>query len=376
MKKVLLVVLGVLGLGGIALGFMIYKKTQESKLIKQLDKFKIPEQFDAYTEVKALKDSKEPAPLHEVKVQGEPVVPRLAGIVRDASKPENVRCASIIILAHIALNAVEKKDEIVNAIIDALQEKEGRVGECASILTSKLDSDKVPVKIAEVLKSATDAKVRMNSFRAITLWVTDDSKRKRNQVVMEEVLKGVDEKDKTILMLVLRNSKRVQFKFDAKEGKKSLGEQLEDKVLPMIALDDEELAKAASVALGFQHSYMSDEQKGEGIKRVAAYAAGDRKKHVRLNALLLLKNLNGELAQNTATIANCDLDAVMSYLESDDPDFLKPALETLKQCGTLQKHRAAVKAFKERERPGTTEELRKLAGEAIEKILKREEGGE
>jgi hypothetical protein len=212
----------------------------------------------------------------------------------------------------------------------------------------------------------------MNSFRAITLWVTDESKRKRNLVVMEEVLKGVDDKDKSILMLLLVNSKRIQFKFDAKEGKKSLGEQLEDKILPMIALDDEEIAKAATAALEFQYSYMSDSQKGEGIKRVAAYVAADRKKHVRMNALLLLKKLNVELAQNAATIENCDLETVMAFLESDDPDFLKPALETLKLCGTLQKHRAAVKAFSER--PGTTEEFKKLAIEAIEQILKREEG--
>jgi hypothetical protein len=190
---------------------------------------------------------------------------------------------------------------------------------------------------------------------------------------MEEVLKGVEEKDKATLLMVLGNSRRLQFQFDAKEGKKSLGDQLVEKVLPMITSADEEIAKAAAVALEWQYSYMSDDQKKDAIKLVAPFAAADRTKTVRLLGLSLLRRINGELAQNSATIGECDLDAVMALLEDKDPEFHKPVLECMKQCGTTQPHRQAVKNFKD----ATADEgLKKLAGEAIEQILKREEGGE
>jgi hypothetical protein len=392
MKKVLVGILGIVGVGAMLGVFFVYQSMQIGKLISGLRKFEMPDKgFEGYENTLGLKYkpppdgvftstkpsylktlTSQPAPLHEVKVGGDANVGRLVSIAKDASKPENVRCAAAIILAHASANS-KKKEEIATALIDTLQEKEGRVGECASVVLQKIDLDAVPQKIGDVLKSATDQKVRLNAFRAITLWVVDEPKRKRNQVVMEELVKGMEEKDRPTLLLILANSRRCQFRFEGKEGKKSLGEQLEDKILPQIASDDEELAKAVTAAIEFQYSYMSDEQKKQAIQRVAAYSGADRKKHVRLNALSLLRKINGELAQNTATIADCDLDAVAAFLESDDPDFLKPALEIMKQCGTQQKHRLAVKTFKDRTQ---NEELKKLADEGVAEILKREEGGE
>ncbi|MCU0722346.1 MAG: hypothetical protein MUC63_01800, partial [Planctomycetes bacterium] len=153
MKKVLIVVLGVLGLGALLGGFMVFRTMQANKLIKELSKFELPEWgFDGYVELVSLKFkppkdgftsttkpsylktlTNQSAPLHEVRVQGDAVATKLAAIAKDASKPENVRCAAVIILAHQAADS-KKKDEIITALVDAMQEKEGRVGECASVL--------------------------------------------------------------------------------------------------------------------------------------------------------------------------------------------------------------------------------------------------
>ncbi|MHC5079076.1 MAG: HEAT repeat domain-containing protein, partial [Planctomycetota bacterium] len=169
-----------------------------------------------------------------------------------------------------------------------------------------------------------------------------------NTVPMEQVIKGLDEKDKDTLLLILSNMKRLQFNFVGSGNKKSEGERLVEKLLPMIAHEDEELAKSATFALNFQMSYMGDPQKVDAIKKVAPYAAGEKAKYIRVNAVNALAKLNQELAQNLATISMCDLEPLVMILESDDPLILKPTLETMAKCGTEREHRIQVKKVLDR----------------------------
>jgi hypothetical protein len=140
----------------------------------------------------------------------------------------------------------------------------------------------------------------------------------------------------------------------------------------MIALKDEKLATQAAAALEFQYSYMGDAKNIETIQKVKPYLASDKKKYVRLNAVRLIAKLNRELAQNSATIGMCDLDPFIPMLESDDPDILNPVLDTFALCGTEREHRKAVQKYLERVQ---SEDLKKKATDAVEKIAEREEEG-
>ncbi|MHC4599845.1 MAG: HEAT repeat domain-containing protein [Planctomycetota bacterium] len=392
MKKVLLVIVMALLVAGGVVAMKFYKASQAGQRVKDLEKFVIPEgSFEKYLKNETLKEADEPAPLYELKVLGKDIISDMAKIVTDTSNADNVRCAAAIILGHT------KKKAAVDPLVEALKEKTGRLGECASIMLNLIPSKTVPEKVASVLSSATDVKVRKNAFRAITFWVTIDVKRKENRVVMEEVIKGLKEKDKETLVLILRNIKGkkekgttaqgLQFNFFRGTGKEkdklSEGEQLVGKLLPMIAHKDEEIAAVAAAALENQYSYMTDLQKVEAIsttskktedqkKVVAWYVQPKLKKYVRVNAVNLLKKLNWELAQNPATINQCVLTPLIGVLDSDDPDLLLPALETFTTCGTEMEHRKAVKSFSERTKD---ENLKKKAEEAIAAIVKREEEG-
>ena len=288
MKKILIAVV-IIALGAAAyVGFSVYFMSKSSGMVNQLSKFVLPEAgFEKYLEDATLKDEKEPAPLFELKIQGKDIIPQMSTIIKDAGKPDNVRCAAAIVLAHT------KKREAIDALIEGLKEKEGRLGECVSIMLILMDSETVPDKVAAVLSETKEQIVRLNAFRAITMWVTDKGKRKQNQVAMEQVIKGMDEKDKPTLMLILANMKRLQFNFiPDKKQKVSLGESLETKLIPLVSHDDDEIALAAMSALEFQFSYMTDEQKVDAIKRIAPLCAPDKRKTIRMNGITLVRKLN------------------------------------------------------------------------------------
>jgi hypothetical protein len=272
-----------------------------------------------------------------------------------------VRCAAAIILAHT------KKKEGIDPLVEALKETSGRLGECVSWMLNLLKDDEVPSKIAGVLSSATDKTVRKNAFRAITFWVTEDPKRKKNEVPMTEVVKGLDEKDKDTLLLILgrdsapkdlKGINRIQFNFEAGKGeKKSMGDQLSAKLLPMIAHADEEIANMATDALVRQYSFMGDQPKVAKIQDVQKYIESD-KKYVQLNAVKVVSRLNLELAQNAATVEWCNLDPLI------------PVLDTFIKCGTKRNHRLAVKKVLERVKD---EDLKKKAQATHDAIADREE---
>ncbi|GEM_PF-3247264 len=384
MKKVLIVVICAVVIVGAVVAMQMYKKQKAAQQVEELSKFEIPEEgFEVFLNKDRLKwknpDAKrddrenEPAPLYHLAIQKKDILPNMAEIIKDGAKEDNIRCAAVIVVAHT------KEKEGVDPLIEALKAKDGRLGECASVMLQLMKWESVPEKIGEVIKSAGDEKVKMNAIHALTHWIIED--RKTNKTVMDLVVKNLDTEDKEILLMLLgkgttadkkKGLNRLQFSFSMEEGAKDVGDELIAKLLPMVTHEDEEIAKAAASALEVQFSFVGDAKKVEMIEELAPLAQADKPKYVRVNGVKLLSKLNRELAQNVATISMCNLDPLITVLDADDPDLLNPVLDTMETCGTKRAHRKAVQSFQERIED---EALEKRAAEVVEKIAEREQEG-
>ncbi len=342
MKKVLFVVVLLVLLGGLIVGSMWWSGMQTKQDIAGLSKFEMPVDFSPLLLQENLKKDK--APIYDFKAKGADVVPSMLKVLREPSNPENVKCAALIILCHLA-----HKDAMDDAI-EALKTVEGRIGECASVFLCLFWQDEIAEKIRKVASDTKlDKKVRLSAYNAMYGWSSiklkkesEKLKRKKNKNLKALTIEGLKETDIDFRKVSVKMVKEVALDMEAAEGAKSEVHEVAMQFFPFLESED-----AAFVADSFAtlQILIGNMQHPLAILAEILKLAKAPKKEQRLMGLTLV-----ELAfkhEDSDISKEKEIEKVHTLLEDPEKEIVLKAIAIMKDNGKSTEDRLALKPLTE-----------------------------
>jgi hypothetical protein len=341
MKKILLVVVAVVVIGGLLTAKMMYDKKLSKERIAKLATFKLPEDFRLLLTRQNLMDVK--APLYDFRMMGDVILPEMIELLRNTAAGESERCAAIIVMGHLT------KGDAIDDVVAQLYVTDSRLGECAAVFLQLFYQKVVPDKIKKVaLDKKADAKVKLQAYQAMQMWAarklkaSASLKRRRSGSLKALALKGLEEKDLALRKIAVEMLPNISFDADAEEGEVAEVNRVVDIAIPFLQHKDKDLVEKTFASLKFLIGEMMHTTDALGSILPLAKVED---KDLRLKATLLLQMIY----KDEESSLRKEMEKVHFLLEDSEKEILLVAIDMMTKFGRTVEDRLALKLLTENE---------------------------